>query len=969
MAKFGPLLLLGWLLLIATARGALTDMPPTMQETLQIGVTAFTHAEYDKAAQAFDHLAEQFGEESQYLPLAPTLLPIHGYACQMSDRPSDAITHYQAFLGLPNQLPSRRAFVLFSLAQAYQQNGDFDKAVATYQSFIEAAPDSPEAVLSAMRQAELHFEKGDDQAGIDRLIGFAASDRVPPSLGAQAQLRALQKALELDDYPQAQTILFGYEWRVEAMPELAVLTFAALEVGNRLLDDGQYLDAIRAYRLVTPASQLIAAQNARLQGLQITWNDQQQSAGQGYHAEAIWNDYYRDLMERVQAQLLSLHTSEDFTPSFQMRLGQAFLLANRPHEAYIVFRMLAADESLNGTLRGSAHYRWILAANSLDDWDESLRIARLFLERYPDHPEAPGTMYLIANAYQEKKEFRQAVTILTELLDQFPEHQLATRWRFIRGYNSVLAQDYPSARIDFQTCLQANPDPILAAQIRLWDAMSHFFERNYPEALRRFDASIEATHKDNPLYPEMVYRRAQTLYSARDYAAALVATDDFLQRHSDHLRAPEARVLRGDVLMGEGRLLEASNQFARVTPKAGPLFAYAVFQRGKIQKAMEAYDLMIEHFTGYVRREDVPDKVRIAEALYWIGWAYQQQEEPARAFPLFIEALAVHGNDVKAGETIAILQALHKLHGQYRSGELSLSSVVLDPFGLLTTPDFEEWLEGQYAQAYEAEQWTWLSRINLYRAMLYRQRKDDIREGDALLEIVNRVPLERLDPEGLATAGNLLVDLEISSADEYFDYLIEEYPRSMQLGAAYYGRARLALIKDKPAEAEAWLNRFEAETSYHPAGPQVKLLRGQLLVQLGQPEQAVAVLQQLLRLKSARGRPHAQALLGIAQAYELAGQPDKAIAHYQRIYTLYRAYPDEVVQAYIASAPLFEARGDLRAAYNTWAELQRDPRLDRFTEAKKQASEAIARLELLLPAEPDALTADLPSSKETEGPL
>jgi len=958
------------LLLVATARGAFIEMPPTMQETLQLGVTSFTNGEYEKAAAAFDHLATTFGEEPQYQPLIPTLLPIHAYACQMSERPSDAIELYQKFLDLEGQSPSRRAFVLFSMAQAYQQEGELEKAVGAYQEFIETAPDSPEAVLSAMRQAELYFDSGDDQKGIDRLLGFAASDRVPPSLATQAQLRALQKALELKDYPQSQKILFEFNWSVETMPELAVLTFAALDVGNRLMAEGNYPDAIRAYRLVTPAQQLLAAQNARLASLQYTYNERQQQAGVGHHAEAIWNDYYRGLMARVQGQLKRLNESEDYTPGYQMRLGQAFLLDGRAREAYLTFRRIAENEALPESIRGSAHYRWILTANELENWDDSLRIARLFLERYPNHPEFPGAMYLISVAYQEMKNYRQAVEVLTDLLDGYPDHRLAKRWRFARGFNYVLAQDFPPAREDFQAVLKKEPKGLLADQARLWDGMSYYFARDYDEALARFDAALEVTPKQSPIYAEMVYRRAQTLYSARDYPAALVATDDFIQRYSDHQRAPEARVLRGDILMGEGRLLEASNQFAKITPEADALFPYAVFQRGKIQQALESYDLMIEHFTDYVRRDDVPEKVRVAEALYWIGWAHEKQGEPSAAFPLFIEALAVHGNDVKAGETIAILQALHKLHAKYHAGELDVAPDLKDPFGLLTEPNFEQWLEDQLNEANEKQQWTWLSRINLYRAMLFRKRGDREREGTALLEIESKVPLEQLDPEGLATVGDMLNDLEFTSASEYYEYLMEEYPRSMQLGAAYYGMARIAHRQGNLAKAESWLNQFEAETSYHPAGPQVKLLRGQLLVELDESEAAIAILEDLLRLKSARGQPHAQALLGIARAYERLGQPDKAIAYYQRVYTLYRAYPDEIVQAYVASAPLFEKRGDLRAAYNSWAELARDQRLAGYAEAQAMAAENMARLEPILPPEPEPeAVADTAETPTEEAPL
>jgi len=953
----------------ACVRADITRMPATMQETLQVGVTAFTQGDYAKAAEAFDHLQSKFGEEPQYQPLIPVLLPIHGYACQMSDRAGDAIELYERFLELPNTSPGRRGFVLFSLAQAYQLNGDIDQAVEAYQQFIETQPDSPEAVLSAMRQAELYFENGEDQQGIDRLTGFAASDRVPASLATQAQLRALQKALELEDFEQANDILFDFDWRVDEMPELAVLTFSALEIGNRLLAEQRPEDALRAYRLATPREQLLRAQQTRLRGLQYAWSERQQRAGRGHHQEAIWNDYYRGLIRRVEGQLNGLQENEDFTPGYQMRLGQTFLLLDRGREAYIVFRFLAQDESLSDSLRASAHYRWILSANALEDWDDSLRIARQFLDRYPGHPEAPGALYLIANAYQEKKDYAQAMTVLTELLEAYPDHRLASRWLFSRGYNATLAQQYAPAREDFAAYLERYSGGPLASQARLWRGMTFYFDRDYETALAAFDEALAATPAGDPVYPELVYRRAQTLYSSRQYAPALQAIDGFLAKYADHARGPEARVLKGDVLMGEGRLLEASNQFARITIEAGPLFPYAVFQRGKIQQAMEQYDLMIEHFTNYVRRDDVPDKVRVAEALYWIGWAHERKGDPAEAFPLFVEALGEHGDDPRAGETGAILQALQQLHRKYHAGEFGVDradSAAMQ--GLIVTPDFEQWLADQREQAIEEKRWTWLSRINLYRASLYRERDDADREAVALFEIVEMVPMKDLDAEGLAKVGALLAGLDLSSARDYFERLLEEHPRSTQLGAAFYGLAQLAVNNGELEEAESWLNRFEAETAFHAAGPKVKLLRGEVLIELGKTEQAVATLEALLRLKSARGRPHAQALLLIGQAWERAGEPDKAIAYYQRVYTLYRAYPQQLVEAYLASAPLFEARGDLRAAYRSWNELLDDERLRKFPEARARAEQEAARLEPVLPpAEDEAVTAGLESPARNQG--
>jgi tetratricopeptide (TPR) repeat protein len=97
-------------------------------------------------------------------------------------------------------------------------------------------------------------------------------------------------------------------------------------------------------------------------------------------------------------------------------------------------------------------------------------------------------------------------------------------------------------------------------------------------------------------------------------------------------------------------------------------------------------------------------------------------------------------------------------------------------------------------------------------------------------------------------------------------------------------------------------------------------------------------------MKSARGRLHAEALRGLAEAALATSDTARAIACFQRIYTLYQAYSDLVSEAYYRSGILFEERGDLEAAYNSFRELANDQRL-RDTAFYSQAVEAQNRLE------------------------
>ena len=96
--------------------------------------------------------------------------------------------------------------------------------------------------------------------------------------------------------------------------------------------------------------------------------------------------------------------------------------------------------------------------------------------------------------------------------------------------------------------------------------------------------------------------------------------DRFINKNSDHQRFAAAQVLRGDILMGLGELTPAAMAFCHVSPDNAPLYDYAIFQAAKIYKALERYDLLRTNLQTYIDRNDVSQRPRVSEALYWIGW-------------------------------------------------------------------------------------------------------------------------------------------------------------------------------------------------------------------------------------------------------------------------------------------------------------------------------------------------------------
>jgi len=376
------------------------------------------------------------------------------------------------------------------------------------------------------------------------------------------------------------------------------------------------------------------------------------------------------------------------------------------------------------------------------------------------------------------------------------------------------------------------------------------------------------------------------------------------------------------------------------------LYDYAVFQAAKIYRALERYDLLREHLQTYIAREDANTRPRVSEALYWIGWSYQQEDRIEESFPLFEDALKRFGNDPKARAVESILSAYGDLYR--RQG---------------TAGDFEIWLQIASEQSREKGELTWFARLTQFKAQRHRQSNNHSRADATLLSIHRLVPIEQQDASTLASVGVVLANGGYSSADDYFEQILNEFPKRAERAAAFYGKALLASQNNRLDESRRWLVRFLEETPTHPLAADTRLLAADVLRRQGLYDAAAEGLNEILQLKQMRGRPHAEALAGLARIETDQENPRRAIPYWQRVYTLYRAYPDLLAEAYWESALLFEQIDDPIAAHNTVLEMLRDERLEDFeqygrAETKRPALEKAARERSALAeqTQPDAET-------------
>ena len=922
----------------------------TLQETLGSAQAALVAGDYPTAIQYFETIQTTFGEEPEVSEpsFQIVITPLHAYAAQLAGDTAQAIGLFEKFIeGFPEDR-MRMPFVLYNLARSHQESGDLNAAIESYRSFVSLDPNRPEAALASLAAADLMFEAGliDDAFSALR----ALQERQPPGLiRSKARLTALEKAIELEKELLARDLLLEESWQISELPELAILAINALKIGQTQLAAGAPDKAIACLRLVPPYESLVKAQKERLLTTQARFESKKSSVGL-YAGGQFWTQFYQKLIVRLKQQISALEQAEDYTASMYLSYGQAYLLAGRPQEAWVLFETLARDSSLPESIQSEAHYRWILSAIDIGVWEDAFRIAAGFGERFPDSTLVPDALYLLATAYQEARQYRDAIEVLDHFLVEHNTHSLAARVLFLRGYNYNLLNEPVLARADMDQFIANFPKHGLVLDAHFWRALTFFAEQNYPSTLEALE-KLTSRVNGHRLEPEVAYRKAATLYAKKDYTSALLAIQSYLKTYPVHSRIEEGRVLLGDIQMGRGELNEARKIFASISPQAGHLFTYALFQTGKILRSLagakdrkESRAGVLkshrEHFERYIEREDIPlrNKGRMSEALYWIGWTHLEEGSHEAANDVFSEALTRYGDDPAATEVLNILDALSRLQKRAVTSNRSQRKASL-----------KAWIAEEKLAALAADRLTYYARLNLYLESLSKAEDS----SSILFENVELVPIDRLDAENLGQLAAKLVERYPKVAEGYVEKLEEKFPDSIQRSYGYYARAVLLMNAQKYEKARATLNRFRSEFPMHPLTIQVALRFAECATQTQRFDEARDALDALLRLKQAKGRPHAQALLALSRNEQAAGNTERAVPYAQRVYNVYRAYPKLAADAYWMSALQFEALGDARAAYETLNEMLTNQEIGVLAIAS-QAREKRESLRAILPVN-DAL--------------
>ncbi len=194
--------------------------------------------------------------------------------------------------------------------------------------------------------------------------------------------------------------------------------------------------------------------------------------------------------------------------------------------------------------------------------------ATKLLTRAPD----PRLLYAVGKYHYRTNELNQAEATFRRIPN---DHTVSPRARYFLGVVEVKQKKYAGALKTFQELVDTALDGDLAAaqnqhaqdQARLAIARIHY-------ELGQFDKSVGAyssVPRDSGAFDEAMYESVWISVKQQDYQKALRRLEILLISQTSALRGPDARLLKGQLLMMLERFEEASEAFQEVLFEFGPI--------------------------------------------------------------------------------------------------------------------------------------------------------------------------------------------------------------------------------------------------------------------------------------------------------------------------------------------------------------------------------------------------------------
>lgn len=845
--------------------------------------------------------------------------------------------------------------VTFLEAACYFNMNDFAKAAAAFELYVKEFKDGENinAVKLGLGRTYLKLDKAED--GIKLMKEVAASD---PALKGEAGLLIAEHYKKANNPDEALNILtsivadgvrsaeqiqaalmaadlFVAKGETEKAGEMLAkvkgggsmagenviqLNNIGLKLGDKMIEEKRYAEALAAYQSVRRKSEVMRLQKERIARIQDAINK-----GQGSKEEL------EAKMSADKSMLDELEKRGDYDASLYYRLGRCYFEMQRPWEAILAFDAVVSDFK-DFPQRDKSMYGTIMANASLKRIARAQELCEKFIATFPDSSEVGNISELFGMLAYQSGDLQKAVDNF-EKAKGFPKVD-KERMLYLKGNVLFEMQKFQDAVTEFEILKKDFPQSAYIDDATYRIALASFYQNDSKATIKALQEYIK-NHGKGQYIIDAKYRLAFIRFQGGEVDAAMQDLIALVNESPNDPNIAQVYALLGDGFKrkaesdpqkGDEYFAKALEGYANAFKKAKTedVLNYAMENATDLYQAVNKWGDLAAMWESYLGTHKDSDNA--LKAIYWISRAKIRDNKVDEARKLLADNIKPYiSNPLKDQVEVLIQQLCQQMAPKKRrpASAAKASAAPKDEAAdakpaeakpaepasppVAAGPTFEE-LEKQLEELLKPDQLTPTANVRILfaRAWLAKLMREPEKSDKLFTIIIDVAKPEDLSPMLLSVVGdNARRKGDLDKAAACYERLRTLFPNSEFADGAPVG---LGEIHYEKKEYEKALEMFVEATSDKYQGSSrildATLGRAKTQLKLGKLSEAEKEFDQIARTKEWKSAwPEALYMLG--QVQEAKKNWAAANAFYIRVFVAHQKLKDWLARSYLQSARCF----------------------------------------------------------------
>ncbi|MHC4453469.1 MAG: tetratricopeptide repeat protein [Planctomycetota bacterium] len=295
-------------------------------------------------------------------------------------------------------------------------------------------------------------------------------------------------------------------------------------------------------------------------------------------------------------------------------------------------------------------------------------------------PLYPASLLDLATAYEKTNQLPKSINPLKIFVDEFPESEIVPSVRLRLSTNLITLEKYEDAipqlrailgnpstseireKAYYQLCwcysdmkdfkkvlstaakfIELFPESDYITEVIFLQAGASFETKNYKDSLVFYKKVIDSNDSEK-CSAESYYRAGVILAMEDNYTDSVDYFETFIERYKAHKMINYTHVKLGEIyekLKNYNAAIKHYSAYTEVLPD-GEYVEYSTFHTALCCFYLRKYESMASTFLEFAER--YPESLRIGEALYYLGWDFQRNDDFENAILYFEKAFSGNKN-------------------------------------------------------------------------------------------------------------------------------------------------------------------------------------------------------------------------------------------------------------------------------------------------------------------------------------